>query len=81
MGYDKQHSVLLEKYLWEDHLYASLKKDQILKEKGSSTENDEDNLNVMNDYIGMLQEKYSGHIEINFRQFDKINLSHIDMVL
>ena len=80
MGYDKQHSVLLEKYLWEDHLYASLKKDQVLKEKGLSIENDEDNLNVMNDYIGMLQEKYSDQIIINFRQFNKINLSRIDMV-
>ena len=80
MGYDKHYSVLLEKYLWEDHLYALMKKGQVLKEKGLSIENDEDHLNVMDDYIGMLQKKYSDHIEINFRQFDKINLSHIDMV-
>ena len=80
MGYDKHYSVLLEKYLWEDHLYASLKKEQILEEKGLSIENDEDHLNVMDDYIGMLQEKYSGQITINFRQFNKINFSHIDMV-
>ena len=80
MGYDKEPTVLLERYLWEDHLYASLKKDQVLKEKGLGTENDEDNLNVMNDYIGVLQEKYSDQIIINFRQFNKINLSHIDMV-
>jgi hypothetical protein len=57
-----------------------MKKEQVLKEKGLSIENDEDHLNVMDDYIGMLQKKYSDHIEINFRQFDKINLSHIDMV-
>ena len=80
MGYDKHHSVLLEEYLWEDHLYAVMKKEQVLKEKGLSIENDEDHLNVMDDYIGMLQEKYSGQIAINFRQFNKINLSHIDMV-
>ena len=80
MGYDKHHSVLLEEYLWEDHLYAVIKKEQVLKEKGLSIENDEDHLIVMDDYIGRLQKKYSDHIEINFRQFDKINLSHIDMV-
>ena len=34
----------------------------------------------MDDYIQMLQKKYSDQIEINFKQFDKINLSHIDMV-
>ena len=79
MGYEKNNSVLLEEYLWEDHLYASLKKEQILEEKGLSIENDEDHLNVMDDYIGMLQKKYSGQITINFRQFNKINLSHIDM--
>ena len=80
IGYDKHESVLLEKYLWEDHLYASLKKEQILEEKGLSVENDRDYLNVMGDYIGMLQKKYSDQIMINFREFDKINLSHIDMV-
>jgi len=80
MGYDKHPSVLLEEYLWEDHLYASLKKEQILKEKGLSIENDEGHLNVMDDYIGMLQDKYSSQTMINFRQFNKINLSHIDMV-
>ena len=57
-----------------------MKKEQVLKEKGLSIENDEDHLNVMDDYIGMLQEKYSGQITINFRQFNKINFSHIDMV-
>ena len=80
MGYDKHHSVLLEEYLWEDHLYASLKKEQILEKKELSVQNNEDHLNVMGDYIGMLQEKYSRQITINFRQFNKINLSHIDMV-
>ena len=80
MGYDKHPSVLLEEYLWEDHLYALMKKEQVLKEKGLSIENDVDHLNVMDDYIGVLHKKYSDHIEINFRQFDKINLSRIDMV-
>ncbi|MDP7127055.1 MAG: hypothetical protein QGI00_05470 [Candidatus Marinimicrobia bacterium] len=79
MGYDKHHSVLLEEYLWEDHVYAVLKKEQVLKEKGLSIEDDGDHLNVIDDYIGMLQEKYSGQTTINFRQFNKINLSHIDM--
>ena len=80
IGYDKHESVLLEKYLWEDHLYASLKKEQILEEKGLSVENDRDYLNVMGDYIGMLQKKYSDQIMINFRELDKIDLSHINMV-
>ena len=80
MGYDKHQSVLLETYLWEEHLYATLKKKKILKEKGFIFENDKNYLSVMDDYIQMLQKKYSDQIEINFKQFDKINLSHIDMV-
>ena len=30
--------------------------------------------------IAFIKKKYSDQIEINFKQFDKINLSHIDMV-
>ena len=77
---DREISVLLEEYLWEDHLIASLKKNSIIKEKQLKIKNGTPYFKFIDDYILELQKKHSDKIYINFKRFDEISLSKLDMV-
>ena len=82
-GYQNNYSVKEYVSMWRNSLLAQYKKEEYLKK---SIPNLSDSLstyrvikNYLNPYIDSLQEKYSNHIEINVKEFNKIKLSRIDL--
>ncbi|UCE05104.1 MAG: hypothetical protein JSW07_15995, partial [bacterium] len=79
-GYDKVDLVKRNTEMWRDASIALFHKSQYLK-KVSSGEEDSFILiqKYLNPYVDKLQQKFSGVIEVNIEEFDKLNLTRTDM--
>ena len=80
MGYDKVESVKRNATMWEDHLLSMYHKNQYLKTINGEGKN---YINViekyLNPHIDSLHTIYKDKIELDIDQFEKIELTNIDM--
>lgn len=78
--YDKVNVVKRNAKMWQDNLYSLYQKNKYLE---SMTTNRKDYMNdinlYLNSYVDSLQAKYNDVIEINTDEFEKIELTRIDM--
>jgi hypothetical protein len=84
-GYDKVNVVKRYTNMWKDALLAQYQKERYLIE---TVPNLSDSIQTavmlekyMNPYIDQLQDKYGNSIRVNVEQFNKIKLTHIDMLV
>ncbi len=84
-GYDRVNVVARNVAMWRDSYLALYQCSRFLAANGKLAEYNRDRLNiihsVLNPYIDSLQHKYNAQIEINTDQFEKINLTRIDMMV
>lgn len=84
-GYDKVPAVKLNTEMWRDHYRALNHRNRFLKTSGFDRDFGENYMQAieeyLNPYVDRLQDKYSSIIEINVDQFEKIELTHIDMLV
>ena len=79
-GYNNRWNVKAYEEMWKD-VYKSKTYLSSLREKNKEIENQEAWLNLMNPKIDSLQESYSDKIQINMDAFEKIKLTHTDMMV
>lgn len=83
-GYDQINAVQRDVKMWKDNLNALYHKANYLKSIGEDSTFASDYINVIRDhlniYIDSLQLKYGYMIEINTDEFEKIELTSIDLV-
>ena len=79
-GYDKAPAVQRNYIMWKDNLLALYQREQYLK---TIHADEKDPLLIiekyLNPYVQQLQKKYNSDIEINTDEFEKVQLTHIDM--
>ena len=79
-GYDKAPAVQRNYNMWKDNLLALYQREQYLK---TIHADEKDPLLIiekyLNPYVQQLQKKYNSDIEINTDEFEKVQLTHIDM--
>lgn len=82
-GYDKVPVVERNVAMWRDNLMATYERNRWLREKGVEAEFYKNYLQVidrdLNPYFAALRQKHGGEIEINTDEFEKIELTRIDM--
>ncbi len=82
--YDENPLVKRNVAMFRDQMYALYQRNKYLKEVGFTGNFNSDYLdaiqNYLNPYIDSLQTKYSPEIQINTDRFEKIQLTHIDML-
>jgi len=83
-GYQNVNVVKRYTQMWHDAVLAQYQKNQYLK----TITNLSDSLNTLvmiedylNPYIDQLQKKYNGRISVNFKQFNDIQLTRLDMIV
>lgn len=79
-GYDRVRLVRRNVEMWQDATVALFHKNRYLR-KFNPEESDPLKLinTYLNPYVDELQQKYSPQIEVNVEEFDKINLTRVDM--
>lgn len=79
-GYDTVAAVTGNVGMWQDYLMAMYQKNRYLKSVNASEDDFMELIdNHLNAYVDSLQVKYHDRIEINTDQFEKIQLTRIDM--
>ncbi|MBE9510804.1 MAG: hypothetical protein IMY71_08000 [Bacteroidetes bacterium] len=79
-GYDKVNVIKRNVEMWQDASLALYQKSEYLKSIISYKENGMNTITkYLNPYINSLQEKYNDEIEVNVDEFNKIQLTRIDM--
>ncbi|MCK4813356.1 MAG: hypothetical protein KAT14_05400 [Candidatus Marinimicrobia bacterium] len=78
--YDKVNVIKRNVEMWQDASLALYQKSEYLKNIISDKENGMNTITkYLNPYINSLQEKYNDEIEVNVDEFNKIQLTRIDM--
>jgi len=84
-GCDQVNVIKRNVGMWKDSFNAQFYRDRYLKDCGIDTLTGKNYVQVidqkLNPLIDSLQHKYSDQIEINTEEFNKIKLTHIDMVV
>ncbi len=80
-GYDKVSAVVSNAEMWQDYLLAQYQKNRFLKAINATHETDYMKAisGYLNKYVDSLQTKYNDQIQIDTDQFEKIQLTRIDM--
>jgi hypothetical protein len=82
-GYDKNYAVQNVTDTWRDSYMATYERNKILKKAGAFDGFDKDYIKitekVLNPVVDALQQKYNNSIQINFKAFEDIKLTHIDL--
>ncbi len=85
LGYETVTAVRLNEEMWSDYYYARQRRNDVLRSKGVYGDFGEHYRRlietVLNPYVDSLQNLYSDQIEINMREFEKIELTSIDMLV
>jgi hypothetical protein len=79
--YDQSDIVKREVEIWQDHLLSVYQKYKYL-ESVNITKMDQLKIvnNYMTPYVNSLQQKYNHEIKINIKEFENIELTHIDLI-
>lgn len=80
-GYDKVSAVVSNAEMWQDYLLAQYQKNRFLKAVNATDETDymKTISGYLNKYVDSLQTKYKDQIQIDTDQFEKIQLTRIDV--
>jgi len=79
-GYNQVNVVQRDYQMWRDNLYALFHRENYLRKSGVSGKSYLQEINnYLNAYVDSLQSKYSPLIEINVEEFEKIQLTRIDL--
>lgn len=85
LGYETVTAVRLNEEMWADYYYARQRRNDVLRSKGVYGDFGEHYRRlietVLNPYVDSLQNLYSDKIEINMSEFEKIELTSIDMLV
>ena len=85
-GYDRLSDIQRETLIWQDSFVAKYHQEKYLKslsnQPGFDAKKMQGNQNTYIDiYVDSLQNKYRNKVKINFDEFDKIQLTNIDLVV
>lgn len=82
-GYNKVNIIQRNEKMWKDSFLATFQKNNYLKTVGENRSFGKNYLEIiekyLNPYVKNLQKKYYKKIELDFDEFEKINLTSIDL--
>ena len=80
---DKLPAIQRTAEMWEDAMVAVFERDKFIKNLPNRSDFNKDLLKGSHNYLEMhidsLQAKYSDQIQINYKEFEKIKLTNIDL--
>lgn len=80
-GFDKHKLVSRNVEMWSCNLLSNYQKFLVLKKANTNGKEKTQVFNeILNPYVKELQRKYSSEIKINIKEFEKVELSKIDML-
>ena len=80
---DKDINVIQDQQMWSDSYKSIIRRNQLLNRSDFDNTPDKSYLKIINEslnpFVNSLQQKYSDTVLINFKEFDKLRLTNIDM--